>query len=394
MTAVSTALQTAQSATSIEAAKKAVTAAQKAVEEAGRGLQEWQRGIVFAGFGVWVLIVLRTIGRINAGGLNARFLINASLRAGAAMMLGFFAGVSGFFTAVNLGDIGLPTAYFLIGLFYPLFVEQLRDFALKLFKWNRNITSEMPSNWVDGVDDDTQDILAEVNVIGVQHLAMADPGLLTVRTLFEFDRAFDFVDQAMLIEHFREKIVELRLLRIRGVTDFVTALEPAIRKSEGRADAEKLIEQIVAATGKSEEAVRSFARTRLEDFRVNLFIGFVRRRKPATASVPAQQPATTVGGEAGPRMPIQTEPQPSFSAFAVPTAVKSRLEDELRREAWRDAARFRAENPDAQPTDDVITASYDQAYPLALERATTGANPKPGKETRDVYTDAFKGALA
>ena len=49
-----------------------------------------EEGLVYAGLGVYTLIVLRTIGRLNSGQLHARFLLTAAMRATVTLMLGYF----------------------------------------------------------------------------------------------------------------------------------------------------------------------------------------------------------------------------------------------------------------------------------------------------------------
>jgi hypothetical protein len=392
---VSTALSSAQTATSIDAVKKSVTAAQDDLKIARKGgLPEWQRGLVFAGFGVWLLIVLRMIGRINAGGLNARFLITASLRAAGAMMFGFFAGATDILSVMTVSS-GTST-YFLIGMFYPVFFEQLKDFAYtKLFKQDKTITTEMPTTWVDGVDDDTADILTEVNVLSVEHLATADPGILTVRSLIPFTRVVDMIDQAILISYFREKIVELRKIGIRGVMDFVAAMEPVVRNTKSRAEAEKAIAAMVRAVGlSSPEELITVGMSMYGDYRVNLLMrlwqhnvqpeGFIVLH--AATPMPAPVPLDPE------RLPIRVGVVPSYRLIA--DSVKTQMDFELRGEAAQRAARFREQNPDdTKPAADWLDTSFSEAYAAALQRATIGANPHASAQMRSVYEEAFNKAL-
>lgn len=394
---VATALKTAQDAAnattpSTKAMTVALTNAQATLKEAQDGLPEWQRGLVFAGLGVWVFIVMRTVGRINAGGLNARFLITASLRAGAAMMLGFFAGSSaGATDFLDKSLIAGPTTYFLIGLFYPLFFEQLRDEAYQRFKRNKPITTELPTNWVDGVDDDTQDILTEVNVLNVQHLATADPGVLTMRSLLPFNRVVDLIDQAILISYFRDKIVVLRKFGVRGVMDFVSAMEAMIRKNGHRAEAEKAIGEIAKALDVSVEVLVTFGMSIYNDYRVNLLMRLWQHNVQAEGYTVAREPAAIAPAGAE-RIPIMAAGTPSYSAFR--DFINDLISTELRREAAERAARFREENPDEpRPADDWLNTSFDDGYTAALKRATIGASPKASGPMKETYNQAFLGAL-
>lgn len=378
---------------SVKAIQESLASAGKSLAAAKNGLLPWQLGLVYSGLGVWVLVVMRTIGRIHAGGLNARFLITASLRAAAAMMLGFFAGATSILSITLPADLAAaagPPAYFLIGIFYPLFFEQLRDEAYRVFKRNKSITNELPTNWIDGIDDDTQDILTEANVLSVQHLATADPGVLTVRTLLPFNRVLDLIDQAILISYCRETIVELRRFGIRGVIDFVAAVEPVLRndKTLQRKRSEESLRKLAEKLEVPLETLLTIGESVYGDYRVNLLIRLWQHsvRQAEGYSVQREQQAFAPAGE--PHLPIVGD-EMSFVAF-----TNRRIDAELRREARERAVRFREENPDAaEPSGDWMTASFTDAYTAARQRATIGANPNAGAKAREVYEQAFLGAL-
>lgn len=374
---------------SVAAIQKELDATRNRLRNANDGLPEWQRGLVFAGFGVWVLIVMRMIGRIHAGGLNARFLITAALRASAAMMLGFFAGATDILATFETAG---TATYFLIGMFYPLFTEQLRDEAYKRFKRNKSITNELPTNWIDGVDDDTQDMLTEVNVLSVQHLATSDPGVLSVRSLFPLTRVIDLIDQAILISYFREKIVVLRTFGIRGVIDFVSAVEPVIHKTADRERAEKALTEMAARLEMSVDTLMTFGRSIYIDYRVNLLMRLWQHNVKGDGITATRETAAVTAPLAAERIPIMTAGTTSYSAFTV--FVNDLIDAELRREAAERAARFREQNPDEpNPPKDWLDSTFAEAYAEAQQRATIGASPKAGARSREVYEKAVMGAL-
>ena len=383
LTSISAALEKAQTTVAaktpdVNAIKAALTTAQTSVTQTRNTLQPWQVAVVFSGFGVWVLIVLRTIGRINAGGLNARFMITASLRAGAAMMLGFFVGAASangtLFGAIPAG----PTTYFLVGVFYPLFFEQLRDETFKLFKRNKSITNELPTNWVDGVDDDTQDILTEVNVLSVQHLATSDPGVLTVRSLFPFNRVVDLIDQAILISYFREDIVKLRKFGMRGAIDFVSAFEPVLRNGDDAA-----FTTLAEAMEIKKETLKITAVTICDDYRVNLLQQLWQHNAEGVRRAPESSAQPPV-----PRLWIRKNAEPSYIAVA-----SDPIEGELVVEAFQRATQFRQQNPGAvRPTDMWLNDSFTEAWAAARLRVADSAT-QPGPRARQVYDQAFLGAI-
>lgn len=374
----------AEATPSIDKIKAAVKQAQEHMKIAPATLAEWQRGLVFSGFGVWVLIVMRMIGRINAGGLSARFLITASMRAGAAMMLGFFAGATDILQGMSVAG---ASTYFLIGLFYPLFFEQLRDEAYKRFKRNKPITTELPTNWIDGVDDDTQDILTELNVLSVQHLATSDPGVLAMRSLFPFTRVIDMIDQAILVSYFRDNIVTLRKFEIRGAIDFVSTIEPIIRNTKDRAQAEKVVADLAAALNNMPvEVLMAYGRSIFDDYRVNLLMRLWQHNVQPDGKRIAR-PLAAIASPDEPRISLRETGTMSVSAI-----VKEQIEIQLQREAWERAARFREQNPDAAEATDA-DLNFDDAYNAAVKRATIGVNPKASGRSKEVYKQAFASAL-
>lgn len=264
-------------------------------------LDESLRAVVFSGLGVWVVIVFRTIGRVNAGGLNARFLVTAALRAGVAMMLGYFAGAANYFKDVQIAG---STAYFLVGLTYALFYDSLVDKAYKLFGREKPVTKELPLKMVEGIDDDAADILAELNIASVQHLATSDPGVLTVRSLYPFGRVVDFIDQAILIVYFGENIVTLRNFGVRGVIDFVSMLEQVIDNTPNRASAEKTLNDIAAKLSLSYDALYILGLSIYYDYRVNLLTRLWQHTLQAEGYMVER--AQAAAAAAADRIPIRT----------------------------------------------------------------------------------------
>lgn len=349
-------------------------------------LSEPAKGLVFAGLGVYALIILRTIGRVNSGGLHARFMITAALRGTIAMALGYFAGAANFFATFPI--VG-GTAYFLVGLCYPLFVEKLHDEAAKLFSRKSPVTEPMPLQMVDGIDDDVADILTELGITDVQHLAASDPAVLTVRSLYPFERVVDWINQAMLIRRFRERIADLRQFNIRGIVDWIPLMEPIEQNTRDRSDSEAVLAQIADAVKESVEAIRVFGRAAYRDYKANVFWRLWQHRLELVA--PAFEPPAVT--DLGPRIAITGPAGPPMPAQVL-SAVDTLVVEELRRLAADAATKFRAENPDAAvPADDYVQANYQTAFAAALQRATLAANPKPGSRTRTVYEEAFRQAL-
>ena len=394
LTSVSSSITLAQNklaANSIDEAKKAIASAQASLKKATDGMTEAQRGIVYAGLGVWVLIVFRTIGRMNAGGLNARFLVTASLRAGVAMMLGYWAGAAGYFK-----DWSAPgaTLYFFVGLTYPIFYDSLIEKAWKFFAPEKKVYQELPLRMVDGIDEDTADILTELNVSTVQHLATADPGVLTVRSLFSFLRVIDWIDQAILIVYVRDNIEKFRAQGIRGVIDFISTMQPIINNTADRDEAEATFTKIAESCGMTKESLYVLGLSIYYDYRINLLVCLWQHQVQAegyTLKRPEAAEATTsITPDQPERITIRETGQASFSAF-----VNARIESELRREAAERAAKFREENPDTpRPEATWMTTSFSDAYTIASTRATIGSKPTASVHSKEVYEQAFTAALS
>jgi hypothetical protein len=352
-------------------------------------LPEAEKGLVLAGLGVYALIVLRTIGRLNAGALHARFMITAALRATVAQVLGLFAGATSFFSDSARGG---GVAYFLIGLFYPLFVETLRDEAITLFRRKKEITNPKSTRMIEGIDDDVADILTELSVTDVQNVASSDPAVLTVRSLYPFQRVTDWINQALLIDRFGDSIASLRALHIRGIVDFIPLMDAIVNDTAQAATSRATLQEIAKLPGETLDTVTNFAAAAYENYKVNLLWQLSQHRFFAKQQ-PQPQQDVTVGAD-GPRIQVQTSqatPLPAQVSQLVARAVQA----ELDRIAVDDATKFRAENPDASvAAADYVQSTYDKAYALALQRATLGVNPKPSARARAAYEEAFKRALA
>ncbi|HEY0158694.1 MAG TPA: hypothetical protein VGF28_15530 [Thermoanaerobaculia bacterium] len=289
----------------VEAAAAKAVEGRRGLLATPKELSSEATGLVFAGLGVYALIVLRMIGRLNSGSLHARFMITAALRATIAQVLGYFAGAANYFS--EFPAVG-NTAYFLIGLFYPLFVEQLRDKAIQLFTRKQPVTEPLDVTMIDGIGDDVVEILTELGITDVQHVAASDPAVLSVRSLYPFERVVDWINQAMLIRRFRANVAELRKLNVRGITDWIPLMEPIVNDTAQKDDSQAMLGYIATATGEPVEVVRVFGRATYHDYKTNLLWSLCQHRLELSA------PATA---EASPPM-VHITRQPSSPASATP----------------------------------------------------------------------------
>lgn len=321
-----------------------VLAIPAAVSEGGKtiaSLKGGEEGLVYAGLGVYTLIVLRTIGRLNAGALHARFMMTAALKVAVALTFGYVVGLADPF---GKAEIGRRLAMFMVGLFYPFFFEWLYDEAIKLFKRDKLVTRAMPLKMIEGIDDDVADVLAEYGISDVQHVASSDPGVLTLRTLYPFERVVDWIDQAMLIRRFGNGIVALRRVNLQRVTDLIPRMQ--------QTDTEALLKYIADADEVKEpvEGVRLFALAMSSDYKVNLLWNVEQRT-------------------------------------ALP------VDEEVRTSAVEAAKKFRAENPNVvMPTDEQIASLYDQAWNGVLSTRITVKSGERDR-ARNLFDETFRVAL-
>jgi hypothetical protein len=178
-------------------------------------------GFIFAALGAFVSVMWRMIKRINSNALTARFLFTAALRSAIAMMIGLAAGQFDLFGFLNPNG-PRETVLFLTGLFTDWALDALRSRARTVFDPVANQTvDQLPLNMVDGLDDGVIDILDEIGIWDIEHLATCEPSELTLRTLYPFNRVADWIDQAVLINYLRRNIPAARDLGIRGAIDLM-----------------------------------------------------------------------------------------------------------------------------------------------------------------------------
>ena len=311
-----------------------------------------EEGLVYAGLGVYTLIVLRTIGRLNSGQLHARFLLTAAMRATVALMLGYFVGLTKYFPEAH------TYAEFMVGLFYPLFVESLQDKAVELFSRKKPVTEPKELQLIDGIDDDTADILTELSLTDVQHMASADPAVLTLRSLYPFERVVDWINQAMLIRRFGDRIAKLRELEIRGIVDWIPLMQPIAENTARAADAQVVLQKIADATGESIEAIRMFGYATYGDYKANLFWRLWQHQKDSNA------------------------------------AVADAVDETLDLYARYTAAQYRAQHKDmVMASQDDVNAAFDAAIATAIDGTNLTLNAAEKERKRIRFAGTFEKAL-
>jgi hypothetical protein len=215
-------------------------------------------GIVYAGYGTYVATLWFMLGRLNAHALSPRFLVNSAIKASIAILIGFIASSSSSFFQVPAGGTAIPTKMllFMVGFFHDWALGYIRKKAVEVFQANQNAATELPVGMVEGVDDSAADLLDEMGISSVQHLATQNPLELSMRSLYPIKRVVDWVDQALLTLYFREKIVAARELGIRGVAEFVAVYMHASGQLAGsEKEAKDLMTALAQKLGMAEAAL-------------------------------------------------------------------------------------------------------------------------------------------
>ena len=244
-------------------------------------------GLLFAALGAYVSVLWRMVMRINANALTYRFLFTAALRSAIALVIGLTAGQLDLFGFLK-ADGPREALFFLTGLFTDWAIGALRSRARTVFQAGEVGCERLPLCLVDGLDDGVIDILDELGIWDVQHLATMDPGELTIRSLHPFNRVLDWIDQAILISTLRQNISVARELGIRGAIDMMS-LYSYTRKTKGEGAAAEgtaaelstqatvVLNALGDKSGMTKEAIQILAASFWFDYTVNLLYSMWQR---------------------------------------------------------------------------------------------------------------------
>lgn len=234
------------------------------------------QGMMYAGLGAYVAVLYYMVARLYANALSSRFLLTSALRAASAVVIGWVFGIVGVTALVvptptghaSTGALASNGVLFLIGLFHSSAIDMLRTRAMKLFGRGEHDEDEIALTTIEGIDLTTADLLAEYGVGSVQHLATAEPGELSDRTLLPLDRILDWIDQAMLIRYLRKHIAVSRLMGIRGAINLALVHMRADGKPDG--DYAKLLGSLAEKVGMPFAAIDNIGRELRNEYMVSL----------------------------------------------------------------------------------------------------------------------------
>jgi len=184
-------------------------------------------GMVFAGYGTYVATLWFMLGRLNAHALSPRFMVNSALKAAIGILIGFIACESvAFFKPTAATSTRL--LLFMVGFFHDWALGYIRKRAAEIFQTDKSDADRLPLGMIEGIDDAAADLLDELGIDSVQHLATQCPVELSMNSLYPAGRVIDWINQALLALHFRNKITAMRETGIRGIAEFLALYKQAI----------------------------------------------------------------------------------------------------------------------------------------------------------------------
>lgn len=213
-------------------------------------------GVRYAGYGVYISTLWFMLVRLNANALSPRFVLNSGVKAAVAIVIGYVAVNSMLFDSTATVK-SMKAVYFLIGLFHSWAINALRKKAMTMFGVVETRAADLPVRLLEGVDDGAVDVLEELGITSVQHLATMHAPEVCGRSLYPRYRVLDWIDQSILVMHTNGRINELRALGIRSAYALITVAQYAntVCKTPGnktlQKDAEERFKEIAQRLGLS-----------------------------------------------------------------------------------------------------------------------------------------------
>lgn len=254
------------------------------------GPRRWQSGLlglVFAGYGVFIYTLLLLIQRMNASALSAKFLYNSCFRAISVMLLGFVTGFTGLASSISGGGPEL-FLYFSVGLFPAWAYDAIRKRGLSVFS-SAAATAEPPLRLelIDGLNPGLAEMLEELGISDMQHLATTSPDALSLATLYPLRQTLDWVNQAVLATHLRERFLTARRIGLRTATDLystwltATRTSPTLQQPEGSSldpthRSQELLRDLARLSGLTPEAIHGMGEALARNELVVFFLEYAR----------------------------------------------------------------------------------------------------------------------
>ncbi|HEX8435999.1 hypothetical protein, partial [Archangium sp.] len=243
--------------------------------------------------------------------------------------------------------------------------------------------------YVDGVNDRISERLEELGISDIQHLASADPGELTLRTLYPLARSIDWVDQAILVTYLRDKVGAARQMGVRGASDMRELYQdarwhvgegaPELRTASARLGsapelldpsqrARTLLQDLATRSGLPLQALYNIGSRLSEDYQVD-FLAYLRNRRSLSWPLPAlvgairralEDSGLYTGGEPS----LNGIPEGAFDAQRlVAPEVRQRFSDTLKEELRQMSLEWTGNVEELREA-----SSYEELYDLLLTR--------------------------
>jgi hypothetical protein len=222
-------------------------------------------GLALTGAGIYAYTLGLAMFRIRTAAVSSEFLMSATLRAFIFMSVGYTLGSQGFFGAGSSASSAF--LYFGIGLFPYLGMDMLGRRLKQAFAPDAPGTSPLKLQYVDGITEQVAERLEEVGIFDIQHLARAEPGWLSLRTLYPLSRITDWMDQAILIAYLREDIIHARQVGIRGAVDMRAIYQDALRAggSGEKGFAQRILQELSSKSHLSQDALQAIGAALKDD---------------------------------------------------------------------------------------------------------------------------------
>lgn len=222
------------------------------VAKAASSGPQWN-GLVYAGYGAYISTLWSMLVRINVSALSPRFMINSALKTSIAMLLGFMASLTDLYKSAT------PALCFLIGFCLGWALKALKKKAMVTFGVTQTTAADLSVRLLEGVDEGAVDVLEEMGITSIQHLATMHAAEVCGRSLYPRDRVLDWIDQSILVMHTNGRIGDFRTLGIRSAYGLVTIADYACGKDTGEEPlhglARKRLDEASKRLGVSQEAL-------------------------------------------------------------------------------------------------------------------------------------------
>lgn len=252
------------------------------------------KGLAYAGYGAYISTLWLMLVRLNASALSPRFLMNSALKASIAMLIGFVASSNQIFTSTT----AMPSLCFLIGLFHTFALTALKRTAMTTFGVSQpSGPADLSVRLLEGVDDDAADVLEELGITSVQHLATMHAAEVCGRSLYPRDRVLDWIDQSILALHTNGRIGDLRAIGIRSAFALITVVKHARQKCEARKAADQRMREAEQRLGLAEGGLHLLAQCICSDPAYQSLEKEYGRKSGSPQPDPATQDVSVLQGE-------------------------------------------------------------------------------------------------